>query len=228
MEWISMVTEYSEIEDLMNEIDRHIKEKIKIFMIGGGALMWYNLKDYTKDIDIVLNSKGEYDILRNGLLDAGFMENIPGAGYERLSLSQIFTRDDFRIDVFCKEVCGKFSLSEAMMKRSLNASLNAKHIELMICSPGDILLFKTMTEREGDADDCVNIIKGRDLNWDAVINEAIEQSKSGNRVWITWISARLEYIAEIGVEIPILEKMMELAEEYIDEWERSLLENKVA
>ncbi|MDR1954329.1 MAG: hypothetical protein LBP82_00015 [Candidatus Methanoplasma sp.] len=223
-----MITEYSQIQELFVELDAHMSERTTIYMIGGGALMRWKMKPQTKDIDIVVDSEAEFDRTEDAFRAAGFKTTLPTKGYERLAISQILMRDDFRVDLFCTKVCGRLSLSEGMKERSAIDSIGAKNIYLFTCSPEDIFLFKTMTEREGDYDDCVNIINSTISNkkvfkWPVILNEAREQSKIGQEVWITWITDRLEEFTDRGLNIPILAEMIPLADEYIAEWERGLL-----
>ncbi|MDR2866376.1 MAG: hypothetical protein LBV13_03115 [Methanomassiliicoccaceae archaeon] len=109
-----------------------------------------------------------------------------------------------------------------MKERSARDDVPSKNIELFICSPEDIFLFKTMTDREGDHDDCVTIVKNKaDFDWDIVLKEAQEQSGKGKAVWITWIANRLEEFAERGMNVPILDRMNKMADEYLVKWESS-------
>jgi len=220
-----MITEYSQIQQLFAELDGHMRGTATVYMIGGGALMKRNMKAQTKDIDIVVDSKEEFFIMQNALCSAGFKATLPTEEYNRLTISQIMIRGEFRVDLFCKMVCGCFSLSDGMKERSVRDDILLKNTDLFVCSPEDIFLFKTMTERGGDYDDCANIIRKKDdIEWQVILNEARKQSKIGQAVWITWITNRLEEFAEKGMNIPILDEMIKLADEHIEEWARGLLE----
>jgi hypothetical protein len=217
-----MISEYSAIVGMFRELDDVIREPANIFMIGGGAMMKHGLKIMTKDIDIVVRTDREYDAVLDAFERLGFASDIPDGPYGRLSIPGILTRGDLRVDLFCREVCGKFSLSEGMASRASEERTGLKHISLRICSPSDIFLFKTMTEREGDEEDCANIIRDvADLDWSMILDEAVKQSEAGRSVWITWIAARLEHFAEKNLSIPILDEIVRLADKYIDEWMRS-------
>ena len=76
------------------------------------------MKDVTKDIDLIVASRKEFFELQNKLRELGFETKIPGKEYSRMNLSQIFERESLRIDIFEKEVCGRFALSKNMIKRS--------------------------------------------------------------------------------------------------------------
>ena len=219
-----MISDYSQIQELFAELDGRISERVAVYMIGGGALMKRGLKTQTKDIDIIVGTEREYDAVLDAFVGMGFFSEIPGGHYGRLSIPGILKRDDFRVDLFCKEVCGRFSLSENMKERSTRSDTLSNNLDLFVCSPEDIFLFKTMTEREGDYDDCVAIIRDvKDFEWSVVLDEAQDQSGRGKAVWITWIANRLEEFAERGMNIPILGDIMRLSDGYIAEWERDIL-----
>ncbi|MCL2148501.1 MAG: hypothetical protein FWH47_04085 [Methanomassiliicoccaceae archaeon] len=219
-----MMTDYSQIRGLFVELDAYVLETTVVYLIGGAALMKRGMKPLTKDIDIVADSEGDFDVAHGALLSAGFRPALPSIGYERLALSQILIRGDFRVDLFCKRVCGRFSLSEKMKNRSTIDDLPTTNLGLAVCSPEDVFLFKTMTDRAGDLEDCSAIVKNKaDFDWSIVLDEAGEQSKTGQGVWITWIASRLEEFAEGGMSIPILRDVTKLADEYLAEWERGLL-----
>jgi hypothetical protein len=218
-----MITEFEQIRLFFTEISEYIDEEVNIYLIGGGALMYHESKQLTKDIDLVINTEKEFDLFMLALQKAGFKSMSPDHyAYSRLALTQIFGRDEFRIDLFCKKVCNQFSLSEGMMERAKTVGKFGKII-LYACSKEDILLFKCMTERPGDIDDCVRINYERLLDWDIVLREAQEQSRAGKDVWITWITSRLEILEERNIKVPIINEMRTLSEEYLEKWERDLI-----
>ena len=144
-----MISEFKQIEKLFKEIDASLRKKVKIFVIGGAVLLQQGLKPATKDIDLVIETKEEFMILKNALNSINFTVKIPNIEYKNMNLNQIFIRDDFRIDLFQKEICGRFSISNGMMERAITF-IDLEKIKLNFCSNEDIFLFKTMTEREGD------------------------------------------------------------------------------
>ena len=218
-----MITEFGQIRSLFIEISSLIEEDADIYLIGGGALMYHKSKNLTKDVDIVVRSEGEFDSVLRSLIKAGFTTMLPDCNtYSRLAISQILVRDEFRIDLFCKTVCSKFSLSEGMMKRAGMVGQFGR-ITLHACSVEDIFLFKCMTERTGDAEDCVRINYERLLNWNVILEEAVEQSRVGQGVWITWITVRLEELEGKGIRVPIMKEMHNLSDKYIEKWENDLM-----
>ena len=94
---------------------------------------------------------------------------------------------------------------------------------LSSCSMEDILIFKSITEMEGDLQDCKAIITGTMVDWMIFLKELEEQISTGEDVWISWVADRLWILREEArLSIPVLDKIIEMADDYLDRWERSL------
>ena len=208
-----MISKFNEIERLFIEIDKLLKRKIEVYMIGGAVLLYQSLKPATKDIDIILKNKGDFIEFQQALIKAGFGKKQSDISYKNLDLTYLLIRNDFRVDLFLSKVCSKFSLSEGMMKRANNI-LNLKNISLFNCSNEDIFLFKTMTDRQGDLEDCIALAK-MGLDWQTMKQELINQIKlSGRDIWITWIGERLDLLIDSGLNIPIIKDLDKLRMDY--------------
>jgi len=216
-----MISKFNQIEKLFKEINSTLKRKIRIFVIGGVVLLQQGLKPATKDIDLIVETREEFILLQNTLKSINFIVKIPNIEYKNMNLNQIFVRDDFRIDLFQKEVCGRFSISKDMMKRAVTA-LNLEKIKLAFCSNEDIFLFKTMTEREGDLEDCISLAQ-RGIKWNIILNELKNQIKQSSQdVWITWVGERLDLLEDKGLNIPIMKEINQLREKYFEKYEKKL------
>ncbi|MFH1636913.1 MAG: DUF6036 family nucleotidyltransferase [Candidatus Woesearchaeota archaeon] len=208
-----MISDFNQIEVLLEEIDRSLKKEVHLFMIGGGVLLYHGMKPATKDIDLIVEDRREFKELERALKDIGFESRIPTIEYRHMKLNQILVRRDFRIDLFHKAVCKGFSLSEGMAKRSEHTH-SLSNLKLSLCSNEDIFLLKTMTEREGDLEDCISLAK-RGLDWKAMLRELNHQIQAtGNKVWITWVGERLDILEGRGLTIPIMPEVNKLREEY--------------
>ena len=197
-----MIESFKEIDSLFHELAKFMTHKTHVFMIGGAALMEQGLKPATKDIDLIVMTRFEFETFENGMKYAGFEGKLPGIGYKNMDLSQIFIRDDFRIDIFCKTVCRGFSLSKEMIKRA-RLIIKSNKLSVSICSNEDIFLFKSLTEREGDIEDCIAMSK-EGIDYIAILTELKFQIRQSNKpVWITWIAERFDILEQKGLEIPI-------------------------
>ena len=175
--------------------------------------MYRGLKSSTKDIDIIVRKRREYNELVMILRQIGFIPRIPDKNYSNMNLSQILVRDDYRIDLFEKSVCSKFMLSESMVARS-DMIFGMDKLSFSLCSNEDVFMFKTMTEREGDLDDCMTIAYSS-IDWSIIMDEIVNQIRiSGNDIWITWIGERLDILLDRGIVIPIMSRINGLRRKY--------------
>jgi hypothetical protein len=162
---------------------------------------------------LVVATEKDYSGFIGTLCDTGFRATIPPDPYKRFDLKQIYIRDDFRFDVFCKTICNHFTLSENMQGRA-HPELLLTHLNIFACSNEDIFLLKTFTEREGDLDDCIALAR-RGLDWSIILHELQEQIKnSGKGVWITWVGERFDILEERGLSIPIMDELDKLRDDY--------------
>ncbi len=225
-DWIEMTIEQkNQIEGLISEISEIVSSPTEIYMIGGGAMMYLGRKFFTKDMDLVVRTRREYDDVFGALVKIGFRSVRPGNGYGRMNLSSILEDDrGRRVDLFESRVCSKLRFSDNMAARSV-MRFSAGNVNLNTCAPEDILIFKTITERPGDAVDCESILKGTRVHWDLVLEEIRDQIREGEEVWITWIADGMYALAErSGYDIPILDELIRMADSFLERWECELLE----
>lgn len=213
-----MIEDTKVIDSFMSDLASRLSEDTTLYVIGGCAMMYLARKQMTKDIDLVVLSEREYRDVSSALLDMGFRSMRPGIEYQRMNLSDMLIRDDgFRIDLFLRTVCRKLKLSDHMASRSANV-MTFDHLSVNICSEEDIIIFKSITEREGDVTDCINLSRGI-LDWDYILDEIRRQVAEGEDVWIDWIANRLRYLSEThGVYVPILDTLMGMADEFMERW----------
>ena len=220
-----MINASAEIDRFVKELSEEMHDPAHLYLLGGGSMMYAGLKYFTKDIDLVVRTEHEYDLCVEAMKRMGFRSIRPGAGYSRMNLSDMLEREDgYRIDIFNDRVCGKLRLSDGMVSRSTE---RVRHGDVILssCSMEDILIFKSITEREGDLQDSKAIITGTMVDWKTFLMELEEQISTGEDVWITWIADRLWALKEeAGLSIPVLDKIIGMADDYLEKWERGLLE----
>ena len=130
---------------------------LTLFLIGGGAMAFYGLKDATKDIDIILTNSKELSNLKTSLKATGYKELEPAlitTPYHKMETNAILeNQDGFRWDLFVNKVCNALSLTTAMKQRS-NQLYKNRLLTVLIASKEDIFLLKGITEREADLVPC--------------------------------------------------------------------------
>ncbi len=214
-----MISEFKQLEKLFHEIDKQLKTDVNVYVIGGVVLLYHGLKPATKDIDIITTDENEYIAFKEVLKSIKFKIKDPVGVYKKLNLSSILERNDYRIDIFYQTVCKKLSLSEGMKKRANNI-IDLKHLKVFLCSNEDIFIFKSLTEREGDLEDCISLVK-QGISWVIILEELVSQIETnGQDVWITWIGERFDILEEKGINISIMEEINKMREEYFNQLER--------
>jgi len=214
-----MIKDYREILELFKELSNNADRQMDVYLIGGGALMKHSLKDYTKDVDIIVDDKETFIGLTRLLLNIGFTSRIPEGAHQKMALSQIFEREGVRVDLFNRIVCRTLFLSEGMKSRSFPEETGG--VRLHVCAPEDILIFKSVTEREGDREDSAHIVRSGTMNWDTVMSEIKHQVDNGEDVWITWIATFFnELMEEKKIMAPIQKELNALSDAFFEKYEK--------
>ena len=72
-----MIKNYNQIENLFRELSACIDININLFIIGGLVMLKQELKESTKDIDIIVDSESEFFILEKAFKRLGLKSIIP-------------------------------------------------------------------------------------------------------------------------------------------------------
>jgi len=216
-----LISHFNDFNKLFTEIDATLQEKVHFYVIGGAVMLYHNLKVATKDIDIVVDTLEEFKAIEHALKEIGFESKVPTSEYKKFDINQIFVHADYRIDLFQRTVCKGFSLSKNMMNRADTIS-KLNNLTISLCSTTDIFMFKTLTERPGDIDDCLSLAT-KDIDWDNMLQEIKEQiTISGQQVWITHIGERLDLLEDKDLVIPIMKQVDRLRDDFFDYLEKNL------
>lgn len=95
------------ITKTLENLGENIKEPITVYLVGGGALSLRDLKVATKDIDIVVLSHKDLDLLTKAFRELGFENPVHLKEEIYLTALAVFMKEESRIDIFLKEVCSK-------------------------------------------------------------------------------------------------------------------------
>lgn len=204
----------------LDKLSSKIVVPTQIFIIGGLALISYGLKEATKDIDVVVLSLRDLDILVKSLTIIGYHaleDSLVSKPYEKMEASKTMENEDgFRWDIFHRSICNKMSFSENMKSRATEFYSRNKLV-LSIASKEDIFLFKGMTEREADLDD-MRLLAESGLDWQVIKNECVYQSNTSGRLWEDALLQNLIDLRErYNIRSPIEKKLRKIAEEKLSE-----------
>lgn len=116
-----------------------------------------------------------------------------------------------QLDLFNQVVCNALELSETITKRATHhTDMGKLHIHLI--SMEDIVLFKSITEREADLDD-IRTLAEVGLDWNIVEEECLNQKNSG--LWADLVLVKMANLKEKhGIDIR-LTKIKEHADSYV-------------
>ncbi len=203
-----------------DKLNATAKQPLTLFLIGGGAMSFYGLKDATKDIDIILTNTDDLKNLKTILEGIGYKEPKPiliTKAYDNLQTSAILVNEDgFRWDLFLNKVCNALTLSNEMKKRSTSL-YKGDRLKISIASKEDLFLFKGITEREADLDD-MGILAQSGLDWEIINQECKSQSEASGACWEDALYQNLIGLKEkYSIESPIEKPLRMRAERKIIE-----------
>jgi hypothetical protein len=201
------------LTDTLESIAEHLQDDMDIYLIGGGAMMFYELKPATKDIDIVFANQEDMEMFIDASSKAGIkLAENPGEEYENMGASVIMVAPSgIQLDLFDRVVCNALELTDSVVGRATHQrDMGKLHIHLM--SREDIALFKSITEREADLDD-IRTLTEAGLDWSIVEEECLNQKDSG--YWADLVLGKMVDLKEkYGIDIR-LRKIKEHADSYI-------------
>jgi len=177
-----------ELNSWIANVGRHLDEHCSAYLIGGCAMCFKGLKPSTKDIDIIIASKKEFDAFDNAVIKAGFKRSTNMKDEFYLTALAVYEKEDSRIDVFLKEV-GKMLKFASAMKQRAKLYKSIGNLKVYTASSEDIFLFKAMTSRAADINDCDRLMR-EDLNYDAIYEECMSQSNNEKK-WYFWLYEKL-------------------------------------
>lgn len=213
------------IETELRTIADQLETSVEAYLVGGGAMSLRNLKETTKDIDLVVTSESDLRRLMGTLEDLGYEEVTDlGAEYDRLGVRHCVRNDDgCQFDVFNRQVADKLLFSDSMAERS-DDFLSTQYFSVGLVALEDIFLFKAVAERPDDIEDMATLVQTR-LDFDIIEREIAEQVELlGGERFVTIISESLERLDQNeGIQTPLDDVVPEYHERYLEGLELRLL-----
>lgn len=190
------------------DVGRALTDEVDVYLLGGANLILRGLKDSTKDIDVVLKSKGDLKKLIEALRNCGYQQKQDiERGYElapSVSVSVVLEKEGFpQWDLFVEKLAALY-LTEKMVERS-DRSEKFENLCIHLLSPTDIFLFKSITDREGDLEDASLVARhAADIDWKEVLNEIKKQEQITGQYLSFAVLDTLDLLAErYNIHTPI-------------------------
>jgi len=205
------------IEKELKKINKNLSKQISIYIFGGGAMSFFDLKTATKDIDVILPTESETSVLIKTLYKTGYNKiETEDPIYIKMKTRDIIeNKDGFRWDIFVTKVCGGLSFSKDMQKRAKPFKIFS-NIRTYLISPEDIFIFKAVTSRPRDREDMFSLFShGLDIN--IIKNEIQKQAQlDEDKAWLSYFFVGLdELVSEYNIIFPDYDEFLKLAEEEI-------------
>lgn len=166
------------IRSEFERIGEAIDDRLEVFLIGGGAVAFRDLKDTTKDIDLVVRSGSDFGQLRGTLHTLGYEDvQSPSQAYEELGAQTILENEDgCRMDLFNQQVVDKLIFSDGIRTRT-ERDIKTGNLTIRLVSSEDIFLFKAVAGRTDDIDDMFTLAQ-TGLDFDIVERESCDSKRN--------------------------------------------------
>lgn len=185
------------IEKQLEIIDGYLHQPIHLYVIGGGAMGFYDLKTATKDIDVIVTKENEARLLLKALQQSKYknIEKIEQTYLKMKTRAVIENEEGFRWDIFVNIVCGGLTLSNEMRSRAkLFKKFN--HLTIHLVSPEDIFIFKAVTSRPRDREDMF-VLFSHGLAIKIIKEEIRRQARlDTNKAWLSFFFTGLDELCE--------------------------------
>ena len=196
-----------EVLSLLRRAGEACPRRVKVYLIGGGAMALRGEKDATKDIDLVLESQDDADELKKVLERIGFRVDArrPDECRALVDATILSRPAGLRADIFVGKVCGMMAFSEGMKSRAVLVGELGK-VTLFMCSREDIFLLKSVTERMRDLDDMMSLFRSG-LSRDTILGECDLQSALAgfreSQIWEAFLLVKIQEMEKrYGISVP--------------------------
>jgi hypothetical protein len=144
--------------DRLSTWDGFLKRKIHLVACGGTAMTLLEVKESTKDIDLLVPEPTEYEYLINILKQLGY-KAVSGSGWAK--------DDGFIFELFRGKKVHTTELLESPLKKGNNILIKEFiHIYLGALNYYDLMISKLFRATAIDIDDCLSLLKkkGREID----------------------------------------------------------------
>jgi hypothetical protein len=206
--------------EFFEELSKHISSDISVYLIGGENMRIKKLKARTKDCDLAVDNDVTAEILSKALTKMGYQSKD----------SKSYSKDDLRvkpfskfiypgrsdIEIFHTDIARKFYLSSRIKKRAelYRVFGNDKKLKLYLVSNEDIFLLKSITDREGDFFDMVQLVQRGEhsFDWKIVWDELQKQEADLKKHFYSVFWDGIEdFKLKTGIKPPFYKKLIHRA-----------------
>ena len=226
----SKISKREEVEEILSGLGERLAEPVQFLVIGGAAMLEYGLKDVTKDIDLVCRDATGKARLLEAAKSLGFEVFGPEKRHARLGLDRVAIKGGHTLDIFAGRISYDFGLSETMWQRGRETQILGK-AEMRYAALEDIFSLKLIANRPRDIEDCASLASAK-MDFEAIYSEIEAQyARFGTveeKIWITYLEEGIGKLEEdYRMQVPIADRVSELANEYRERLYRKLDSSKI-
>ena len=200
--------------DFFHDLGHILQKEVRVYLIGGENMRIKGMKQATKDIDFVTvaDKKDAFETLVRSLTKMGYHRLGASEINEsdvKLNPSAILEHSNYpRIDLFSKIICNKFVLLDSMIKDSKD--MKFENLIVLLASDEDVFLLKSITDREADDVDMVQILrKSERFDWKKVLRRLYEQENVTKQHYCFNVFDTIAFIQDsTKMRIPIFQKLL--------------------
>ena len=206
---------------LFREISDGLQESMAIYLFGGENMRIKSLKDSTKDCDMAVENKEDFDNLAKILTNMKYERRLK-TNYSdedrRIKPDDIFEHEEkSRVDLFTSTIMQDLTISSAIKEKADIRDYGKLKVGLL--RNEHVFLLKAIANREGDIQDMAALVTGSpntphelqhgSFDWDIVWDEILRQEHINHtKDFTTTIFDQISYLAEqTGIVAPFLDKL---------------------
>ncbi len=198
------------VNGLFMKLGAKLVHEVTAYCLGGVNLMLMELKEATKDVDLVVEDQRSFKDLHQALLGLGYRTlrvREQGEQERGLEASGIYTHESLpRVDLFTRRICKAFELTDGM-KAGAKSTLFGR-FELRFLSLETVFLLKSITGRDGDLLD-MEAIARRGLDWKVLERLYWEEEKLVGGSFCLDVLDSLEVIQKrSGTQISFIRRLL--------------------
>lgn len=204
-------------EALLQDLGAILERPVDIYLLGGENMRLKGLKESTKDCDMVVKNRADFEAVTKALTKMGYFAIAPT---ERTADDVRLHPDDIlkhailpRVDIFTKTVMGGITLTNSMA--DLADHIECGNLRVGVLRNEHVFVLKAVSGREGDMQDMATLVRGASghpdrynhgrFDWKIVRDEIMMQEDNPGADLAEALLDGLSYMEEqTGIRSPIL------------------------
>ena len=191
-------------DGMLEELGRALDEPAAAYLLGGENMRMKGLKNSTKDCDLAVKTRGEFESVKAALVRMGYSPVTTGYSDQDASPGALLTRDSGgRIGLFAGAIMTMALLPRMTEKSDMRCY---GRLRLGLLRDEHVFALKAAAGREGDIRDMASLAQAGRLDWDEILQVASEQADAdpSGRAAEDMLASMSDLHYHGGVHVPVL------------------------